>query len=92
MDVNLANWSSGLTYAGGVLLLVLLLRLLGRPLRWVLRLAASSVAGGLMLWLFNLAVAPWGLHVGINPVSAFLVGVLGLPGLVCLGLIRWVLG
>jgi len=73
-------------------MLAVLLRVLSRPLLFLLQLAVRSVFGGLILWLFNLLGAPWGLHVGINPASAFLVGVLGLPGLAGLGVICWVLG
>lgn len=87
MDVTEAGW-----YAGGLLLLLVALQVLAKPLAVCLRLVGSSVAGGLVLWGLNLVGGLAGFHVGLNPVSAAIVGLLGLPGLLSLGLVRWILG
>lgn len=54
---------------------------LGRPAAWALRLAI----GGSVIWAIDLLVANMGIHVGINPISAGLVGFLGFPGLLAVG-------
>lgn len=75
-------------YAAGLILLLLLLHLLAKPLEVALRVVGSSLIGGLALWLLNLAWGLAGFHIGLNPASALVVGLLGLPGLVGLGLLR----
>lgn len=59
-----------------------------RVLKGILRPATFLVwrglAGGLALWVLNLAGGPLGFHVGLNPATAMAVGFLGVPGLFAL--------
>lgn len=87
MDVNTAFW-----YAMGLIFVLLLLHLLAKPLEVLLRVLGSSLVGGLALWSINLVGGLAGFHIGLNPVSAVVVGVLGVPGLLGLGLFRVILG
>lgn len=87
MDVGTAFW-----YAMGLIFVLLLLHVLAKPLELVLRVLGSSIVGGIALWLVNLAGGIIGFHIGLNPVSAVVVGVLGIPGLLGLGLLRAILG
>lgn len=87
MDIGMGFW-----YTLGVVFLLLLLHLMAKPLEVLLRVTASSVAGGLVLWGLNSVGALVDFHIGLNPASALVVGVLGLPGLLGLGLLRWILG
>lgn len=86
MELTTAFW-----YAAGVLLLLLLLQVLARPLEVLLRLLGSSLVGGLLLWGINLIGRPFGFHLGLNPASALVAGVLGIPGVVSLGIMRLLL-
>lgn len=87
MDVNTAFW-----YAMGLIFVLLLLHLLAKPLEVALRVLGSSLVGGLVLWGINLGGGYLGFHLGLNPVSAAVVGVLGLPGLLGLSVLRAILG
>lgn len=87
MDVNTAFW-----YAMGVIFLLLLLHLLAKPIEVAMRMVGSSLVGGLALWLINLVGGLVGFHLGLNPISAAVVGVLGFPGLLGLSLLRVILG
>lgn len=73
----------------GALFAVFLIFLMGQalwgPLRILLRLLFRAALGGLALFLIDLAASSWGWSLGLNPASAALVGVLGLPGLLLLG-------
>jgi inhibitor of the pro-sigma K processing machinery len=70
----------------GVLLLLVLLR---RPLRGVGRLTARSGLWLGFLWLFR-GVAPFlGINLGVNLFNAFLLGVLGVPGLALMMMVQW---
>lgn len=87
MDLNTAFW-----YAMGLIAILMLLHVLSKPLEVALRVLGSSVVGGLALWVVNLVGGLVGFHIGLNPVSAVIVGVLGVPGLVGLGVLRAILG
>jgi inhibitor of the pro-sigma K processing machinery len=40
-----------------------------------------TILGGAVIYLYNFAGVLWGLAIGLNVISAFVVGVMGLPGL-----------
>ena len=82
----------------GLFLLVAVVRL-GReppepdmePLKLALRVALNSALGLGVLWLLNSTAPVTGLTLGVNWFNALTVGVLGLPGLGLLLLVKWVL-
>lgn len=57
----------------------------------VLRLGWRLLSGGAALWGFDWLVSPLGFHLGLNPLTALAVGVLGLPGLAALVALRLLL-
>ena len=77
MSVDLSVF---LTYVGAVLLIFIFGRLLLAPLKLILRLVLSSLAGGLFIFLFNLAGENFGLMIPLNEFSAVITGLVGLPG------------
>ncbi|MBR3569965.1 MAG: pro-sigmaK processing inhibitor BofA family protein [Oscillibacter sp.] len=83
---------SGLLSAAiAIFLLVALARIFTAPLRLILTLAVNTVSGLIALWLVNLFAPVTGLYIGLNVVNGLIVGVFGLPGLVLLVLLKWVL-
>ena len=72
-------------------LLVACLRLLRQPLKLALRVVLNSALGLGVLWLLNSTAPVTGLTLGVNWFNALTVGVLGLPGLGLLLLVKWVL-
>ena len=74
-----------------LLLLRLLLRLLALPIHWFWKLFVNSVCGFLCLWLLNAISGFTGMVFPINPVTAVTVGFLGLPGIILLTVLQWVL-
>ncbi len=75
----------------GLFLLVAVARLLRRPLKLALRVVLNSALGLLALWLLDSTAPVTGLTLGVNWFNALTVGVLGLPGLGLLLLVKWVL-
>ncbi len=74
-----------LTYAGAVLLLFLLGKIFLWPLKLILKLVVSSVIGGVILLAVNLAAGAIGLVlIPLNLITALVVGVLGIPGVILL--------
>ena len=72
-------------------LLVAIWRLFKTPLKLALRVVLNSALGLGVLWLLNSTAPVTGLTLGVNWFNALTVGVLGLPGLGLLLLVKWVL-
>ncbi len=68
----------------GLLLLYLTGWLLLAPLKFILKLILSGFLGVLVLTILNLIGGPFGISIAINPLSAFVAGYFGLPGLILL--------
>ena len=62
------------------------------PIKKVLKLVINSVLGGISIFLINLVGANFGFHIGLNILTSILVGILGLPGVVCLVIVKLFLG
>lgn len=79
LDINII-----LAFFFGALVIYLLARLLYLPMRLFFRLLINTLAGGLLLLLFNSIGVYWGLQIGLNVVTALIVGLMGLPGVILL--------
>lgn len=61
------------------------------PIKWITKLIFNSILGGILICLINLVGGIWGFHIGLNFLTAILVGMLGIPGAVFLILITLIL-
>ncbi len=75
----------------GGFFLIALIRVFRTPLRLALRLLGNTLLGFLALWAVQRTAAFTGIALGLNPVNALVIGVLGLPGFLLLLLTQWVL-
>jgi len=75
----------------GGFLLIALLRVFRTPLRLAARLLVNTLLGFGALWAIHATSGITGLTLGLNPWNALVVGILGVPGLVLLLLVQWVL-
>lgn len=87
MELNTALW-----YTGGLMAFLVLLQVMAKPLEWAFRIVGNSIAGGVALLLVNAAGNFVGFHIGLNPFTAVTVGMLGIPGLIALVVVRTILG
>lgn len=69
-------------YLVGIFVLCLLCRIFLTPLRWLLRMMVRAMLGGLLVFVWNRLLGGVGWALGLNPFTALLGGVLGMPGLV----------
>jgi inhibitor of the pro-sigma K processing machinery len=81
-----------LWFTGAVIAIIFAYQAFAKPGAIVLRVASNSIIGGFLLWGTNLLGGLVGFQVGLNPVSAIVVGTLGVPGMIGLSLIRLILG
>lgn len=82
MDTNLV------TYLACICFLFLFGRLFVVPIKKILKLVFNSILGGGVIWVINMVGGNFGFTIGINIFTSLVVGLLGLPGTVCLILIR----
>lgn len=75
-------WELVASFGLGLVLLYLIGWLLLVPMRFLWRLMAGGLLGGLCLWVVNQFAVLTGFTVPLNPFTALIVGLLGLPGAV----------
>ena len=84
-----------LAYSIGLLLLYLLgsslMKIFKIPARIVISIFINSILGGLMLFLINIFGNAYNFEIGINPINALTIGILGIPGLIMLIILKTIL-
>ena len=86
MDTNL------LTYLACICFLFIFGKVFIVPIKKILKLVVNSVLGGVAIYLINLIGGTFGFHIGLNIFTSILVGLLGLPGAVCLVIVKLFIG
>ena len=82
MDTNL------ITYLACICFLFLFGKVFILPIKKILKLVLNSILGGIIIFLINIVGGMWGFHIGLNFYTSILIGFLGLPGAVCLVIIK----
>ena len=72
-----------------VIMGILLGGLLFQPKKLLFRLVTNSVIGLVILWLINFAGAYVGFNIPLNFITVIIAGAMGVPGLVMLVGIEW---
>lgn len=54
------------------------------PIKWIIKLIFNSLLGAILIFAINLIGGIWGFHIGLNFITAIIVGILGIPGVICL--------
>ena len=78
------DFSNVLVILGCIVVLWIVGRIFLVPLKALLKLVVNSTLGGLLIFIINLIGSTWKFHIGLNIVTAILVGLLGIPGAVLL--------
>lgn len=79
-------------YVACICFLFLFGRIFILPIKSVLKLVLNSILGGLIIYLINLIGGLFSFHIGLNYITAILVGILGVPGAVLLVILKIILG
>ncbi len=83
--------TSILAYAASLLLLFVFCRVFIKPIKWMLKLLINGILGGLILAAVNFAGGFAGITVIINPLSSILSGLLGVPGVILVIILQYLL-
>ncbi len=72
------------TYIIGIAVLFFIGKFLTVPMKVVLKLIYNAVLGGIAILVINFAGGFFHFNIGLNPITAFITGVLGVPGVLML--------
>ena len=79
-------------YILAALLALVLCRIFIKPVKHIGLMVLHSALGGVGLYIFNMIFASVGFTIGLNIATAAICGLLGLPGLVLLILVKLLFG
>ena len=75
-------------YSLGVLIVFVAAKIFFVPLKKVLKIVANSLLGAVVLMVVNIFSPVLNIYIGVNPVSALVLGLLGVPGLCLLMILQ----
>ncbi len=86
MDIN-----SVIIYLACLIVLFIVGKIFYIPLKHIIKLLINSVLGAGLIYIVNIVGASFNFHIGLNWVTAIFTGLLGVPGVVFLILLKIVL-
>lgn len=78
-------------YIIGIIMLFLVAKLLILPIKIVWKLFVNALVGGITLIIINFIGAFFGLYIQINIITALITGLLGVPGVVIILILQYIL-
>ncbi len=82
--------SSILMLGATVLFVILLVRILFKPIKWIFKLLINAFFGFVVLFLVNFFGESVGLHLDTGWINCLITGFLGVPGVVLLVLAHYI--
>lgn len=79
-------------YIACICFLFLFGRIFILPIKSILKLVLNSILGGLIIYLINVVGSLFSFHIGLNYITAILVGILGVPGAILLVVLKVFVG
>ncbi len=81
-----------LTYLACICFIFIIGRIFIVPIKKILKIIFNSILGGIIIYVINLIGANFGFHIGLNIANSVIIGLLGLPGAVCLIIVKILVG
>ncbi len=80
-----------LGFLTGICILFILCRIFIVPLKFMLKLLANSLIGGIIIYIINFVGSYFSFHIGLNFITILFVSILGIPGAILLIIIQLLL-
>lgn len=80
-----------LVFIGAAVAVFIILKIFAWPIKKIVKMLINIAVGGLLLVLVNYVGAYFGFAIAINWISALIVGVLGIPGLIILVILHFII-
>lgn len=74
----------------GVAILFIVLKLLALPMKLIIKLVINGLVGGIIIFVVNLIGTNFGFTIDLNWITALIVGILGVPGVVIVTILQFV--
>ena len=85
------NIESILIVIGVIVGAVLFIKLLSIPMKLIVKLLLNALSGFVMLFIFNFIAQFAGFSLSITPLSCIIAGILGIPGVIILIVLKFVM-
>lgn len=86
------DFNTVITFLACIIFLFIFGRIFIWPLKSILKLVFNSILGGVLIYIINLVGMNFGFHIGLNLLTAVIVGLLGVPGAALLVVLKIILG
>ena len=74
----------------GVAILFIVLKLLALPMKLIIKLVINGLVGGIVIFVVNLIGINFGFVIDLNWITALIVGILGVPGVIIVAILQFV--
>ena len=68
-----------IVYLGCILILFIIGKIFIIPLKYIFKIILNSIIGGILIFIINLIGGMFNFHIGLNILTALLIGFLGIP-------------
>lgn len=79
-------------YLACIIFLFLIGKFFVWPLKSIFKIVGNSILGGIMIFIVNAVGSLFSFHIGLNVVTAIVTGILGIPGVVLLIILKIFIG
>lgn len=80
-----------LPFLGVVIVLFVILKILALPMKLIIKLVINGLIGGLIIWIVNAIGANFGFMLPLNWITAIVVGIFGIPGVIVLAILQFLI-
>jgi len=80
-----------LIFFGCIIAVVIIAKILSWPFKIIFKLIINIILGALLIILVNTFGAGFGLHIPFNTITALISGILGIPGVILLIILQYLM-
>ena len=82
------NANSIIIYLACLIVLFIVGKIFYMPLKKIIRLLLNSILGGFLIYIVNVIGSSFNFHIGLNVGTSIFVGILGVPGVLFLIILK----
>lgn len=86
------NGNSIIIYLACLVVLFIVGKIFFLPLKSILKLIGNSILGGVLIYIVNIIGSSFNFHIGLNVGTSIFAGILGVPGVVFLIVLKLLVG
>lgn len=83
------NFSMIIPMLAGIAILFIILKILALPMKIIIKLVINGVIGAVLIYVINLIGAGLGFTITLTWITALIVGILGVPGVIIVAILQF---